>query len=58
MALHGRYSVPDEPESHVPIRGGLVFDEHVDITVIPSSGFQAVEHVAEVLAEVIFHKGA
>lgn len=40
------------------IRAGLVFDKDVHVTVSAGGGFQAVEHVAEMLAKVIFDKGA
>jgi hypothetical protein len=40
------------------IRAGLVFGEYVNITIIPGGGFQTVEHVVEILAEVILDKAA
>jgi len=40
------------------IRAGLVLDKHVYVTVSAGGGFQAVEHVAEILAQIIFDKGA
>jgi hypothetical protein len=29
----------------------LMLNKYVDITIIPGSGFQAVEHIAEILAK-------
>ncbi|MNR42504.1 hypothetical protein D3C85_1610270 [compost metagenome] len=58
MALHGGDGISDEAKGHVLIRAGLVLNKHVHVTVSASSGFQAVEHVAEILAQVIFDKGA
>ncbi|EOS95574.1 hypothetical protein ETR_07586 [Erwinia tracheiphila PSU-1] len=57
VALHSRHRIANQTKSHVFIRRRLVLDEHVDIT-ITCGGFQAVEDVAEILAEIIFDERA
>ncbi|VFS17879.1 Uncharacterised protein [Serratia liquefaciens] len=58
VTLHGGDGIANEAKRHVLIRAGLVLDKHVHVTVSAVVGFQAVEHVAEILAQVIFDKGA
>jgi hypothetical protein len=57
MALHGGYRVTYQAKRHVPVRRRLVLNEHVNVAVT-TGGFQAVEDVAEILAEVILNERA
>ncbi|EJK88500.1 hypothetical protein UUU_26010 (plasmid) [Klebsiella pneumoniae subsp. pneumoniae DSM 30104 = JCM 1662 = NBRC 14940] len=58
MTLHSGNGIANEAKRHVLIRAGLVLDKYHHVTVSAGGGFQAVEHVAEILAQVIFDKGA
>jgi len=53
MALHGGLHIANQEKCHVFVRRRLVFDEHINITT-PGRGFKTVEHVAELLTEIIF----
>ena len=57
MALHGGHRVTYQAKRHVPVRRRLVLNEHVNVAVT-TGGFQAVEDVAEILAEVILNERA
>lgn len=57
VALHGSHRIAYQAESHMLIRGGLVFYEYVNIPVT-GGGFQAVEDVTEILAEIILNERA
>ncbi|CRY42294.1 Uncharacterised protein [Yersinia enterocolitica] len=57
VALHGGNSVAHHAKSHMFIRGTLMFNEGVNITV-PRSRFERVEHVRVASAQVVFNKTA
>jgi hypothetical protein len=57
MALHGGHRVTYQAKRHMFVRRRLVLNEHVNVAVT-TGGFQAVEDVAEILAEVILNERA
>lgn len=57
MALHCSHRVTDKPKGHMFIRRRLVLNENMDIS-ITGGCFQTVEHVTEILPEIIFNERA
>lgn len=58
VALHGGNRVTKKPERHEFVRIGLMLNDDVDIPIFTSSGFKAVEHVAEIGAKAILDKAS
>ena len=58
VTLHGGNGVADKAKRHMFIRARLVLNKHVNITISAGGRFQAVEHVTEILAQVVFDKGS
>lgn len=58
MALHGGDGIAHQPECHVSVGGRLMLDEDMDITLRAVGGFETIEDIAEIGAQLIFDKAA